>query len=192
MSFLSQPVTLQSVFGKNRMIDTIQVQCILTEATNDTLTITKQPIQQGASITDHAYKEPTVLSMAIHQQETDLFGGSVVNTFSGNGLSKIYQQFLTLQSSLTPFTVITPKRIYDSMLMSTLSVTTDKTTENILAINVSFQQIIIVLVTTALVPRARQKNAGATGATQSAGKKSPSAALGGAQAAGIPTNGFSQ
>ena len=171
MSFLSQPVTLQSIFGKNRMIDSIEVQCIINESTNDSLTVTKQPVQQGASITDHAFKEPTVLSMTIHQQDTSLISG-IANTFSGNGLAKIYQQFLDLQSSLTPFTVITPKRIYTSMLMSTLSVTTDKTTENILAINASFQQIIIVSVTTASVPRAQQKNAGATGATQAAGKKS--------------------
>lgn len=171
MSFLSEPITLQSLFGKNRAIGPITVNVILNESTNDTLTITKQPVQQGASITDHAYKEPTVLSMSIHQKDNSLISG-LLNTFSGNGLSKLYQQFLDLQSSRVPFDVITPKRIYHNMLMASLGVTTDKATENILALSVTLQEVIIVSVVTTQVPRIRQRNPGATGATQNAGKKS--------------------
>lgn len=156
------------------MINDIEVDVILNESTVDNLTITKQPVQQGASITDHAFKEPTSLSMSIHQSNTNIFSAL---SSSSTGLSKIYQQFLTLQSSLAPFTVTTPKRIYKSMLISSLAVTTDKQTENILAINLTLQQIIIVNVTTTTVPRSQQANAAATGATQPAGKKSALATL---------------
>ncbi len=176
MSFLSEPITLQSLFGKNRAIGPITVNVILSESTNDTLTITKQPVQQGASITDHAYKEPTVLSMSIHQKDNGLISG-VLSTFSGNGLSKIYQDFLDLQSSRRPFDVITKKRIYHNMLMASLGVTTDKATEDILAITCTFQEVIIVSVVTTQVPRTRQRTPGATGATQNAGKKSALASL---------------
>jgi len=161
MSFLTEPVTLQSLLSTKRSFGPITVQVVINENTNDTLTITKQPVQSGASITDHAYKEPTALSMQLH----------FIDDIS-TSLSKIYADLLTLQSDRVPFSVITPKRIYDNMLISTLGLTTDKTTENILAINISFQQIILVNVSTVQVPRSRQKNAGATGATQAAGKKS--------------------
>lgn len=188
MSFLVQPITLQSLFGKDRMVGEITVNVIINESTNDVLTITKQPVQQGASITDHAYKEPTVLSMTAHLRDNSIgailsalnpFGGggilSSLNPFGSSGLTglaKLYDDLLTLQSSRVPFDVITPKRLYKNMLMSSLGVTTDKATENILAVNFSFQQIVIVSVTTVDVPRSRQKFPDVTGAIQNAGKKS--------------------
>lgn len=171
MSFLSQPITLQSLFGKDRMIDDITVQVVLNESTNDTLTITKQPVQQGASITDHSFKEPTTFSMTAHLKDNSLISG-LLNTFSGNGLSEIYDKLLELQDSREPFDVVTPKRIYKNVLMASLGVTTDKQTENILAIMATFQEVLIVEVTTTTIPRLNQKFPGKTGITQKAGKKS--------------------
>jgi hypothetical protein len=161
VSFLSQPITLQSLFGKDRKIDSITVDVVINESTSDVLTITKQPTQVGASITDHAYLEPTAFSMTI------LFQDNLTKS-----LSKIYQDLLDLQASRVPIDVTTPKRIYRDMLISTLSQVTDKHTENCLSISVSFQHIIIVSVSTVQVPRSRQRNAAVTGAIQNAGKKS--------------------
>lgn len=172
MGFLSQPITLQSLFGQKRQIGPIQAQLVVSEETSDVLTITKQPVQQGASITDHAYMEPTTLSMVIMQQDTSLIGG-LLSTFTGNGgLSQIYQQFLDLQSSRQPFNVVTPKRIYKNMLMSTLGVTTDKTTENILSLRLSFQQILLVNIGITQVSAANQAKSAVTQATQNLGKQS--------------------
>lgn len=173
MSFLSQPITLQSLFGPNRKIGSITVQVVVTESSNDTLTVTRQPVQQGASITDHAYKEPVTFSTQI------LFTDNLTTS-----LSKVYQSLITLQSDRAPFDIITPKRIYHNMLMTSLSQTTDKRTENILSISASFQEVILVSVVTTQVDRIKQKNAGATGATQNAGKKQ-SIAYTGAQAFGL-------
>ena len=170
MSFLSQPITLQSLFGSKRMIDGITVQVVLSEETNDTLTITKQPVQTGASITDHAYKEPTVLSMNILQQNNSI--SAIFNPFdTGLGLSQIYGEFLALQNNRVPFTVTTPKRIYTNMLISVLRMNTDRRTENILSLSVSFQQIIIVNVSTTQVSPSQLKNAQVNQATQNAGQK---------------------
>lgn len=176
MSFLTQPVTLQSLFGKDRKVGQITMEVVISESTNDTLTITKQPVQQGASITDHAYKEPTALSMTAHLKDGSILGSlAALNPFgsgTAGGLSKLYEELLDLQSSRVPFDVITPKRIYHNMLMSSLGVTTDKQTENILAVSMSFQEVILVSVVTTQVPRLRQKFPGVTGAIQNAGKKS--------------------
>lgn len=160
MSFLSEPISIIPI-RPARKIGSIDVTVTISEATDDTLTITKQPVQQGASITDHAYKEPTTFSMQILFQEN-----------LSLSLAKLYQNLLDLQISRTPFDVVTPKRIYHSMLMSTIKLTTDVKTENALAINVGFQEIIIVKVSTTQVPRTSQKNPGTTGATENAGKKS--------------------
>lgn len=164
MSFLSVPISIFPT--KQRQLGQIKVDVILSESTNDTLTVTKQPVQQGASITDHAYKEPTVINMTMHFRDN-----------IGLTLSKVYQNLLDLQSSRVPFTIVTPKRIYSSMLMTSLGQTTEKNTENILSIVISCQEVIIVPVTTTQVPRSQQKNPGKTGATQNAGKKSALATI---------------
>lgn len=161
MSFITTPISLQSLFGKNRKIGDIDVNVVISEGTDDTLTITKQPVQQGASITDHAYKEPTTFSMQVY--------------FSDNffvSLQDIYDQLLELQDSRTPFDVVTPKRIYRNMLIASLRQTTDKTTENCLALNIAFQEVIIVSISTVQVPPRRQKLKAVTQATQNVGKKS--------------------
>lgn len=192
MSFLSQPITLQALFGARRQIGTLTVDAIISEDTNDTLTITKQPVQTGAAITDHAYLEPTILSMTILQQVSNPIT-QFVTTFAGagtSGLAQLYQQFLDLQSQRIPFNVLTPKRIYKNMLMATLRLNTSKTTENILSLNITFQQVLFAAVGTTLVAPINQRNPGATQATQNIGKKS--ALLTGIQALFPGTPGVSQ
>jgi hypothetical protein len=64
MSFLSEPITLLPI-RPNRSIGGITGYITLVENATDKLTITKHPVQQGATITDHAYKEPSDLSVQI-------------------------------------------------------------------------------------------------------------------------------
>lgn len=159
MSFLSQPVTFFST--AKRYIDDIELQVVISENTNDTLTITKQPVQQGASISDHAYKEPTTLSMTIYFRDNPL-----------QSLSAIYQEFLDLQEAREPFSVVTPKRVYDNMMLAVIINNTDKSTENCISLTLTLQEVIIVSVTTASVPRTRQSKAQSTTATSNKGKRS--------------------
>lgn len=176
MSFLSQPLSLISVkpqrsinpqqgVGNGPLANansySIDAYVTLTENTSDVLTITKQPVQQGASITDHAYKEPTTFSTTIYFRDNLL-----------KSLSQIYAEFLKIQDQRILVDVVTPKRSYKNFLISTLGVTTDSKTENTLAITIAFQEVIIVNVTAAVVPKSKQKSPGSTAATEKAGNKS--------------------
>lgn len=193
MSFLS--------LGQSRSIESISGYITINESTADALEITQQPVQQGATITDHAFLKPTTLSVQIRFAQaglTDAFSASLQSAIFGNSstnsangsLSETYQKLLDLQSSLAPFSIITPKRVYNNMLFQTLGVTTDKQTENVLAVSATFLQIIIVSVTTTLVPRSKLRNAGKHGGTQNAGKKS--ALLTGASGITPGIKGFTQ
>ena len=167
MSFLSQPLQNVLIQPKRTIGNasvTIAVQVVVNEQTTDTLTVTKQPVQQGAAITDHAFMEPTQFTHTIYFAAPGFTGGTSLN--------QIYTQLQNLQSSAVPFTIVTPKRTYTSMLMTSLGMTVDKLTENCLAIHASYQQIILVPVTTAVVPRINQKTPAKTGATQNAGSQS--------------------
>lgn len=160
MSFITTPISLFSLRPQRRLGE-IALDVIINESATDTLNITKQPVQQGASITDHAFMEPTQFKATVRFKDN-----------LTKSLSKIYQELLDLQKSRVPFNITTPKRIYYDMLISSLGQTTDKTTENVLSILISCQQALIVNVTTVQVPRSSQANPGATGKTENAGQKS--------------------
>jgi hypothetical protein len=156
MSFLS----LFSI-SPSRSFGGISGYVTIVENAVDTITITKQPVQQGAPITDHAYKEPSTLSIQMRFQDNKALS-----------LREVYLDLRNLQTLFLPFNVFTPKRTYFNMLLASITQTTDKKTENCLAINCTFQEIIIVPISITVVPRSNQKKPGSTGGTQSTGKNS--------------------
>ncbi len=139
--------------------------------TTDTLTITKQPVQIGAPIADHAYKEPTGFTMRILQQNNNLVSG-LLSTFSGNGLASLYKQFTDLQLEKQPMNVVTPKRVYQNMLIGVIRQHTDKQTENILSLEIDFEQIILVTIGKGSISLSNQAIPKVTGATQNLGRQS--------------------
>lgn len=197
MSFLDLPI-ISLLFKNKRSIATISGYITVSESTKDELEITQQPVQQGAMISDHAFSKPTILSMQIQFDRTNTLaaiasgvgsfvgnrlggalggvvgslGGAAIGALSGDVLAQTYKKLLDLQSSREPFDISTPKRIYKSMLFQSLALVTDKKTENVLSISATFQQVIIVKVSTTTVSRLLQKVPGVTGATEAAGKKS--------------------
>lgn len=123
----------------------------------DTLEITSHPVQQGAAISDHAYKNPSTLK--------------VVYAFNAD-IKVTYDKFLKLQTDATLVDVITGKRDYKNMLIKSVSTTTDMKTNSVLFITCDLVEVIIVSTQTGSVPpRARQKHAGKTGGTDKAGTK---------------------
>ena len=72
---------------------------------------------------------------------------ALTNTGTGRGTSlvnDIYQQLLELQIRAIPFDVYTGKRRYTNMLIKTLTVETDRKTENALVATLLCRQLIIV------------------------------------------------
>ena len=160
MSFMSEPISIFPI-RPTRTIGGITGYITITESATDKLTVTKHPVQQGASIVDHAYKEPSELNI-------NIIAGAGLKT-----LEELYQDFLKLQSDRVLFDCVTGKRSYKNMLLVSIGQTTDKTSENVLSLQLSLLEIITVQVTPTTVPaRSRQSNPAKTGATEKAGKKS--------------------
>ena len=151
--------------GTNRSIGAITGYITISENSVDTLEITQHPIQQGATITDHSFKKPSSYSCTMQ------FSQSLFSLFGGDTLEDIYGNLLTLQESRIPFTITTPTRIYKNMLFQSLTKTTDKKTENVLAISGVFQEIKIVQVTSAVVPKLQLKLPAVTDGIKKVGKK---------------------
>lgn len=144
-----------------RSIGPFNATVTLEEIASDDLEITQHPVQQGATITDHAYLKPATVSIKIMFNAADA------------PLAETYAKLRQLQANREPFDVVTGKRAYKNMLFKSLGQTNDAQTENVLSISAELQEIFIVQVeTTTVPPRKQQANPGKTGATENAGQKS--------------------
>jgi len=135
---------------KARSIAGIFPDVVIEEIHHDELEITNHPVSQGGApnvISDHAFKRPAELGMRVGWSPS----GSVFNLGS-DYIYDVYQQLLDLQNTREPFEISTGKRSYESMMLRSLAVVTNKETENCLMVEARFQQVIIVQVRTTTLP----------------------------------------
>lgn len=143
---------------RTRRIGIIIPDVVITEKHSDALEITEHPVEvpttesggasgEGAGfIADHAFRRPSDLTMEIGFSG----GGSMLDlaNTTGIGLSvgtsprDMYQKLLDLQRKKQPFDVVTGKRSYNNMLIRTLDVTTDRTSENVLMVSLTLREVI--------------------------------------------------
>lgn len=151
-----------------------QAYITLDERHHDELVITDHPVEQGASISDHAYKKPAEVTMTLAFSNSSL--RSIATFQFGNYSQFVYKNLLTLQASRTPFDLSTGKRRYKNMLIQSLDTTTDAKTENSLIVTLHCREVIIVQTTTTqLQPAANMASPQKTAATSNTGTKQPQA-----------------
>lgn len=184
-------IGLESILVKpKRGIGSFTAQVTLEESHDDDLEITEHPVEQGANIADHAFKRAARLRIRCAWSNSpsnpSLIGGivgglaatasSIQSALSGSSASSVrdtYAKLLKLQAQREPFEVFTGKRAYKDMLIRSLSVTTDKESENTLAVTATFQQVIMATTQTTAVsaPADSQADPSATQGTSNAGSK---------------------
>lgn len=161
MSTLSDLVT--AVFKPQRQFGPFSAQITIEELHTDELAITEHPVEQGAAITDHAYKRPAELLVRMAWSNSGLQG--LVSTLEGiaslitgdnsgdfNYMQTVYNQLLLLQESRIPLDITTGKRKYSNMLIKSLSAPTNDRTEHSLFITAICKQIIIVQTVATTLP----------------------------------------
>jgi hypothetical protein len=149
-----------------RSLGPITALLFFEERGTDKLTITRHPVEQGASITDHAYQEPA--QVMLRAGATNSAGGDE------GYVTALYAQILALQASRSAFSIQTGKRLFTNMLIESLELTTDEKTEAALALNIACTQIIIVQTGVVSVPPSDvQANPAKTAAIQNSGTKQP-------------------
>lgn len=166
-----------------RSIGSITAHVTMEEVATDELQITEHPVQQGANITDHAFKKQPDLVIRCGWSNASL-GGVLAgvkglisaltggDAFGSDYVSGVYNQLLALQESRIPFDVSTGKRLYTNMLMRSLSQTTDEKSEYTLMVTAVFKQIKIVQTqATTLPPRDDQAQPADTAETADTGSK---------------------
>lgn len=167
---------------QTRKVGAIVPSVTISEKHSDTLEITEHPIEDGAPVSDHAYKRPPEVTMELGFAG----GGSLLdgvdttqmfNLNSGLSLGtsprEVYQQLVALQESRIPFDVTTGKRQYQNMLIKSLDVTTDKISENVLMCSLTLRNVIISRTQSVTVAdKANMADGVSTSAVQNSGTKS--------------------
>jgi len=142
----------QITISPYRAIGDIIANGTFEEVHTDVLEITDQPIDQGASISDHAFKRPAEVTVKLGYTNSapssgglgGLPGFATQSTLSGSSvlqINDVYQQLLKMQQDRTFVDVYTGKRVYTDMLIKQMVVTTDVQTENMLSISIDFKQV---------------------------------------------------
>lgn len=156
---------------QGRSIHGIIPQVVVEEKHRDELVITNHPVQNGANITDHAYKQPAMLALRYGWSTS---GALYSLDLGAPSVEDVYDMLLKLQESRQPFDVITGKRNYSNMLIRSIDLVTDKTTEKSIIVDMLLQQVIIVETqTTTLQSVANMSMPDKTAPITNAGVKQP-------------------
>ncbi|PHP66553.1 hypothetical protein CSC94_12755 [Zhengella mangrovi] len=139
----------------SRAIGPIPVSVIETEAHDSTIEITKIPIEDGSSITDHAYRNPNRVTL-------DVTSDAAVAT---------YGALKALQESREPFVLITGLYVYRNMLIKALSPERNSSFSSVFRGKVVLQEAI--LVGTTYVAGAGASGMGAPGGVMSTRAAAP-------------------
>ena len=168
------------IVGNQRQIGTIIPDVVVTEHHVDRVQVTQHPVADNTAIQDHAFALPKTLTMQCGWSNSSLVGSAIEGFSSGGGFSdlggaiggaassvfgafteqrvrQVYDRLLKLQADREPFAVTTGKRTYDSMLITELSVTTDRHSEYALILSCTMQEIIRVKTKTAAAPSQQQQ-----------------------------------
>jgi len=132
--------------GEGSNVGIIIPDCTVQEHHTDRMQITQHPVETGTQISDHAFMLPFEVSLRIGFSDSALPFLSNIRVptprLFGSYLDQ-YQRLQDLMQARDPFNIVTGKRIYNSMLITDMEVTTDQHTENVLMIEVHCQQVII-------------------------------------------------
>jgi Dit-like phage tail protein len=172
LAALNFPLT--AVFRMGRSIAAIVPDVTIDEHHSDRLEITTHPVSDNTPISDHAFMQPASVTMRCGWTNanplagiTESVGGVLGSVFSGGfvppsfsgGMGTIgnpfnsatetrardvYNRLLALQKTREPFVLSTGKRRYPSMLITDISVTTDRHSEYSLMCEVHMQEVVRV------------------------------------------------
>ena len=154
-SLTSLPGTIEAIFlERKRAIQSpsrlIIPDVIISEMHSDTVTVTRHPVDTGASIADHAYREPAHLVCEFGWSDSSTLMTSAVAALT-SGFSKglvtikeIYEDLRQMMNDRELLTVSTGKRQYENMLITGLKTTSSVDTESCLIAEITFDEVLLV------------------------------------------------
>lgn len=139
-----------------KSIGGIELDAVISETHSNQVRLTKNPVELGADITDHAIIEPKKINIVAQVSDTPLgtaafgqivdlvtglFGTSTTNNITRSNAA--YNAMVQLMEEREPIEVQTKLKLYQDMVITSLSVTQDKNTSRIVLMNISLEEVLI-------------------------------------------------
>ena len=134
----------------------IQLDAVLSETHTNAVRLTKNPVELGADITDHAIVEPKRLNIVAHVSDsplgaaafgeivdlvTGLFGTATTSNITRSNAA--YNAMVQIMEQCEPLEVQTKLKLYSNMVITGLTTSQDKNTSRIVAMNISLEEVLI-------------------------------------------------
>lgn len=139
-----------------KSIGGIELDAVISETHTNQIRLTKNPVELGADITDHAVIEPKKINIVAQVSDTPLgtaafgqivdlvtglFGTSTTQNITRSNAA--YNAMVQLMEEREPIEVQTKLKLYQDMVITSLSVTQDKNTSRIVLMNISLEEVLI-------------------------------------------------
>lgn len=134
----------------------IKLDAVLTEAHNNEVSLTTNPVELGAAITDNAVIEPKKITITAQVSDTPigfaavgqiidnvtgLFGSSTEQSITRSNAA--YNALVQLQEQREPIEVQTKLKLYTDMIITGIKTEQDKDTSRIVRLVISLQEVLI-------------------------------------------------
>lgn len=133
----------------------IVADAVVSEHHTDDVVITDHPVEHGASISDHAFRQPAVLTLVYGWAAGSLQAiaqAGLVAAADPDFLQGLYARILKLVRERALCDVYTGKRVYTSMLVRSVSLETTKESEHSLQLRITMREILIARTQVITVP----------------------------------------
>lgn len=137
------------IFPKENKLATVELDIVVSEGVTTSSTITENPVEQGADVTDHIITNAMTFTMTGMVSDTPvkflgglLEGQSLIS--AERPTVKAWDELLNLQATKEPFTLITNLKSYDNVFIESLATTQDKDTSKLLNFTAIMKEIIMV------------------------------------------------
>lgn len=152
---VSLPYSVEALLlGRKRQIsssgeDAVAIipDVVISEEHDDEVVVTRHPVDHGAAIADHAYKNPASLTVLFGWSDSSRLLNSALSGSILKGVSttkEVYEQLLKLMNARELLSVSTGKRQYTNMLITRLKTTSTAETESCLMCEITFEEVILV------------------------------------------------
>ncbi len=139
-----------------KSIGGIELDGVLSETHTNQIRLTKNPVELGADITDHAIIEPKRINIVAQVSDTPLgtaalgqivdlvtglFGTSTTQNITRSNAA--YNAMVQLMEQREPIEVQTKLKLYQNMVITSLSTSQDKDTSRIVSMVLNLEEVLI-------------------------------------------------
>lgn len=147
-----------------RKLGAVELDAVIAETHSSSITVTDNPIEDGSTISDHAYSNPKELIIVGGISNTQFIPREGVNNaVDQTRISAAFKQLQDLQASAVPFDVQSGLRLYKNMLITSLDSTQDAETFYVLIFRAALREVQLVKSLAVFVPASQFPSQGAAG-----------------------------